>query len=78
MVLQAVIAGDLCDKSEGFDAIRFANCGVFVSGQNGSDSRTNGRVRIKRNEGIEKQKRIAKSRECAVQMEQSIELCKGN
>lgn len=46
----------LRDKSEGFDAIRFANCGVFVSGQNGSDSRTNGRVRIKRNEGIEKQK----------------------
>lgn len=63
MVLQAVMAGDLCDKSEGFDTAE------PVSWQNGSDSRTNGRVRIKRNEGIEKQKRIAKSRECAVQME---------
>lgn len=50
MVLQTVMAGDLCDKSEGFDTAE------PVSWQNGSDSRTNGRVRIKRNEEIEKQK----------------------
>ena len=58
MVLLAVMAGDLCDKSEGFDTAE------PVSWQNGSDSRTNGRVRIKRNEEIEKPRNEVQSCVC--------------